>query len=329
MRRLLAVAASAGALQRSSQSIRLPTRRHSSVRNALQSAVERLRAASVAEPEASAEWLLAHVLGATSRSAVAQAVAARDDLDPAAAARFDAMVARRLRREPTQYIVGRWAFHDVELEVAPPVLIPRPETEELVDLVLDWWPGGPARFADVGSGSGALGLALLNALPPGSSCVAVDVEPAAVALSRRNAASLGFDAAQYRVDEGGAADLEGAAGADFAEALDAEAAATGDAGAQAAAASLEEVLDVDAAPYAPPTPSPTAEGEKKKTKRRILGLPGQLALVLFAAAVALISICGCWYACAGSGDEPERTSSPDVELNDVCKQPKKTTREVV
>lgn len=210
MRRLLAVAASANALQRSSQSIRLPTRRHSSVRNALQSAVERLRAASVAEPEASAEWLLAHVLGATSRSAVAQAVAARDDLDPAAAARFDAMVARRLRREPTQYIVGRWAFHDVELEVAPPVLIPRPETEELVDLVLDWWPGGPARFADVGSGSGALGLALLNALPPGSSCVAVDVEPAAVALSRRNAASLGFDAARYRVDERGAADLEGA-----------------------------------------------------------------------------------------------------------------------
>ena len=209
MRRLLAVAASASALQRSSQSIRLPTRR-SSVRNALQSAVERLRAASVAEPEASAEWLLAHVLGATSRSAVAQAVAARDDLDPPAAARFDAMVARRLRREPTQYIVGRWAFHDVELEVAPPVLIPRPETEELVDLVLDWWPGGPARFADVGSGSGALGLALLNALPPGSSCVAVDVEPAAVALSRRNAASLGFDAAQYRVDERGAADLEGA-----------------------------------------------------------------------------------------------------------------------
>ena len=123
--------------------------------------------------------------------------------------------------------------------------------------------------------------------------------------------------------------IEGAADADFAEALDAEAAATGDAGAQAAAASLEEVLDVDAAPYAPPTPSPTAEGEKKKTKRRILGLPGQLALVLFAAAVALISICGCWYACAGSGEEPERTSSPDVELNDVYKQPKKTTREVV
>ena len=91
----------------------------------------------------------------------------------------------------------------------------------------------------------------------------------------------------------------------------------------------EEVLDVDAAPYAPPTPSPTAEGEKKKTKRRILGLPGQLALVLFAAAVALIGICGCWYACAGSGEEPERESSPDVELNDVYKQPKKTTREVV
>ena len=65
MRRLLAVAASASALQRSSQSIRLPTRRHSSVRNALQDAVERLRAASVAEPEASAVMSISKMLSET------------------------------------------------------------------------------------------------------------------------------------------------------------------------------------------------------------------------------------------------------------------------
>ena len=56
---------------------------------------------------------------------------------------------------------------------------------------------------------------------------------------------------------------------------------------------------------------------------------GSLLEMGFTAAVVLIGICGCWYACAGSGEEPERESSPDVELNDVYKQPKKTTREVV
>ena len=68
----------------------------------------------------------------------------------------------------------------------------RPETEELVDLVLDWWGSSPATFADVGCGSGCLGLAILNKLPEGSSCTAIDISEAAVALSTRNAENLGF-----------------------------------------------------------------------------------------------------------------------------------------
>lgn len=183
-----------------------------SVRSALERAVQSLRSEAVPEPEASAEWLLAHVLGATTRSEVGAAVAGGGALGAEAAARFDAMVARRRAREPTQYIVGSWPFHDVELEMRSPVLIPRPETEELVDMILDWWRAtagdAPAAFADVGCGTGALGLALLNALPAGSSCAAVDVAPAAVALARVNAARLGLSGA-FSVVEATAGDLEG------------------------------------------------------------------------------------------------------------------------
>ena len=89
--------------------------------------------------------------------------------------------------------MGAWGFHDVEVLVEAPLLVPRPETEELVDLVAAWWGSdGPARFADAGCGTGCLGLALLNALPAGSSCVAVDVSPKAVAVSTANAARLGY-----------------------------------------------------------------------------------------------------------------------------------------
>jgi len=176
---------------------------------ALKDAVAAFRAAGVAEPDASAEWLLAHALGSTERSAATSAARRGDVLAADASTRFDALVARRLRREPVQYCVGAWAFRDFELEVAPPTLIPRPETEELVDLILGWWgASGPARFADVGAGTGCLGLALLRELPAGSSCVALDVAPAAVALARRNAELLGLGGA-YSVVERRAADLEG------------------------------------------------------------------------------------------------------------------------
>mmetsp|Transcript_18 Transcript_18/g.59 ORF Transcript_18/g.59 Transcript_18/m.59 type:complete len:261 (+) Transcript_18:315-1097(+) len=99
---------------------------------------------------------------------------------------FENYVRRRLDREPTQLIVGKWAFHDVEVNVRSPVLVPRPETEELVDLVLDWWGPRPARVVDVGCGTGCIGLAILEALPPGSSCLALDVDDAALDLAREN-----------------------------------------------------------------------------------------------------------------------------------------------
>ena len=78
-----------------------------------------------------------------------------------------------------------------------------------MDLVLDWWGSSPATFADVGCGSGCLGLALLNKLPEGSSCAAIDVSEEAVSLSKRNAEKLGL-ASVYDASLQEASELAGA-----------------------------------------------------------------------------------------------------------------------
>ncbi|CAN0517631.1 unnamed protein product, partial [Ectocarpus sp. 12 AP-2014] len=130
-------------------------------------------------------------------------------------------VLRAVQHVPVQYLVGEWDFYGLTLEMAPPTLIPRPETEELVEMILKWLrpdvmnaigvdraaaaAGGDGadsssgdesgmRFLDVGSGTGALGLALLGELPSGARCVAVDTQESAVRLSRRNAARTGLQA---------------------------------------------------------------------------------------------------------------------------------------
>jgi hypothetical protein len=102
--------------------------RHASslaVRTALQNAVAALNHAKVPEAQASAEWLLAHALGESDRTSVQTAIATKGVLDTEQQAQFSAFVERRLQREPVQYIVGKWAFHDIELELEPPTLIPR------------------------------------------------------------------------------------------------------------------------------------------------------------------------------------------------------------
>ena len=102
--------------------------RHASsvaVRTALRDAVAALHKAKVPEAQASAEWLMAHVLREKERSSVQRAIATKRALDTSEQAQFSAFVERRLQREPVQYIVGTWAFHDIELELEPPTLIPR------------------------------------------------------------------------------------------------------------------------------------------------------------------------------------------------------------
>jgi release factor glutamine methyltransferase len=99
-------------------------------------------------------------------------------------------VARRLGGEPLAYILGEWDFRHLRLEVNPSVLIPRPETEELVEWVLASGPSG--RWADVGTGSGAIALSLARERP-GMSLWATDVSPGALAVARRNAVRCGVE----------------------------------------------------------------------------------------------------------------------------------------
>ena len=93
---------------------------------------------------------------------------------------------RRAAREPAQYIIGSAPFRDLELEVCPDVLIPRPETEELVDLALPHLPAG-AKMLDMGTGSGAIAIASKTERPD-LDVTAADASPRALAVARRNAA---------------------------------------------------------------------------------------------------------------------------------------------
>jgi release factor glutamine methyltransferase len=155
------------------------------VREALGSAVDGLRAAGVEDPRLDAELLLGEAMGCERAALVAD-----DGAEvPAPAARlFGEMVRRRLRREPVAYILGRKGFRDLDLAVDKRVLIPRPETELLVELALQL---RPARILDVGTGSGAIALAVADELP-GCEVTATDTSPRALEVARANAERLGL-----------------------------------------------------------------------------------------------------------------------------------------
>ncbi len=116
----------------------------------------------------------------------------------AQAARFKAWLERRLAGEPVAYLLGRREFWSLELEVTPDTLIPRPETELLVELALAHLPvGRPVLIADLGTGSGAIALALAVERPL-ARIVATDCSPAALAVARSNASRLGISHIQFR-----------------------------------------------------------------------------------------------------------------------------------
>ncbi|HEX5713133.1 MAG TPA: peptide chain release factor N(5)-glutamine methyltransferase [Solirubrobacterales bacterium] len=156
-----------------------------SVREALEAAVDGLRAAGVEDPRLDVEVLLAEATGRDRAALIANPEA---ELSPAASRAFGEMVRRRLRREPVAYIVGRRGFRNLELAVDRRVLIPRPETELLVELALE---REPARLLDVGTGSGAISLAVADELP-GCEVTATDTSSGALEVARANAARLGL-----------------------------------------------------------------------------------------------------------------------------------------
>jgi release factor glutamine methyltransferase len=155
------------------------------VRAALVAAAARLAPHS-ATPRLDAELLMAHALGTT-----------RDDLllsrleDPAPPA-FQSLLARRAAGEPVAYIIGRREFWTIELEVGPGVLIPRPDSETLIEAAVEHFADrAPAAILDLGTGPGTLLLAALDQWPEASG-VGVDASEEALAYARRNAARLGL-----------------------------------------------------------------------------------------------------------------------------------------
>ncbi len=104
-------------------------------------------------------------------------------LTPTQAARYRQLVDDRVSGYPLPHLTGEVEFYDLELEVTPEVLIPRPETELLVELALE---RGPMSVIDVGTGSGCIAIALTAHLPEAAVC-AIDISPAALAVARRNA----------------------------------------------------------------------------------------------------------------------------------------------
>ena len=155
-------------------------------REALRRASQALAEAGSDEAHLEAELLLAHALD-TDRTHLYQRLP--EELPSGAGGRFEALLRRRLAHEPTAYIVGHREFFGLELEVTPAAIIPRQETETLVELVLDFVRERglvEPRIADIGVGCGAIAVALAVSLPQ-ATVIAVDISPDALALARRNA----------------------------------------------------------------------------------------------------------------------------------------------
>ena len=156
----------------------------------LADATTRFTAAGIGEDaRLVADVLLAHAWGGTRSRLLAMF---RDEAAIDAKVRFEALVARRVRREPLSYITGRCEFYGIDVAVGPGVLIPRPETELLVEFALDEVRrrGGGLRIADVGTGSGAIAVAVARG-EAGVRVTAIDSSPAAVTIARHNVESQG------------------------------------------------------------------------------------------------------------------------------------------
>jgi release factor glutamine methyltransferase len=167
------------------------------VRTALKQGISQLRTAHVPSFTLAAELLLLHVLGRDRTWIYSHPEA---EISSAEADRFFALIARRASGEPTQHLTGKQEFWGLEFEVTPDVLIPRPETEHLIEVALDrlalrelragrkqTLTGEGLQIADIGTGSGCIAVALAKELP-GARVYATDVSPAALAVAQRNAA---------------------------------------------------------------------------------------------------------------------------------------------
>jgi release factor glutamine methyltransferase len=147
-----------------------------------------LRNHGIEKPRLEAELLFAHVLGVDRMRVYLsyERPMSDDELE-----QLRALMRRRAEREPMAWILGSWGFHKLDLIVRPGVLVPRPDTETLVEAALSWIgaPSDPVFVADVGSGTGAVGLAIAHELPA-VRLYATDLSPTALEVTRANVAKL-------------------------------------------------------------------------------------------------------------------------------------------
>ena len=161
------------------------------VGQALAGSTVRLREAGIADARFEARLLLVAATGLSRETMLAEP---GRELTAAQRAALEELTARRARREPMAYVLGRREFWSLDLGVGPGLHVPRPETVTVVEAVLDAGPdrGAPLRLLDLGTGSGCLLLALLAELPNATG-IGVDISPAAVDAATANAVALGLE----------------------------------------------------------------------------------------------------------------------------------------
>ncbi len=156
------------------------------LKNALWQATKRLESAGVPSPESDASWLLEAILNVGYGDLL---LMSEEKLTNAQLEQLEGFVIRREAREPVQWIIGYTEFYGLKIETRVGALIPRPETERLVELVLERLPNKPAKVVDIGTGTGAIALAL-KAERPKLEVLATDINPRTLELTRQNAAGL-------------------------------------------------------------------------------------------------------------------------------------------
>jgi release factor glutamine methyltransferase len=159
------------------------------VKNALWETTKRLESAGVPSPDSDASWLLEVVMNASYSELF---LMSEDILTTAQLERLEEFVLRREAREPVQWIIGYTEFYGLKLETSVGVLIPRPETERLVELVLEQLPKTHLKVVDIGTGTGAIALAL-KAENPNLEIWATDINQSALELTQKNAKNLNLE----------------------------------------------------------------------------------------------------------------------------------------
>jgi len=159
------------------------------VRELLQDAVKKLQQARVDAPRRDAELLLMFVWGISNTELI---IKMQDELPQDFITPFEALLQRRLKREPLAYILGKKEFWSHDFVVTPDVLVPRPETEHLIESVLKYYPNqeGFYTFFDIGTGSGCIAVTLALEYP-NATVTACDISEEALLVAKKNAERLG------------------------------------------------------------------------------------------------------------------------------------------